>query len=100
MVESEKDLERKLCKDVEFKLGGVAWKWFSIHISGLPDRIVLLPGGRVFFVELKTTGKYISPIQRSVHKKLQKLGFRVEVVDSSEQIDKLIEDYEPKRDSI
>lgn len=94
LIESEKLLEDKLIRGVEKILGGLCWKWFSIHITGLPDRICLLPGGRIFFVEIKTTKKTAKKRQVFVHRQLRGLGFRVEVVDTSEQIERLIREYE------
>lgn len=93
-IESEKTLERSLKNSVEGKLKGWCLKLLSAHITGLPDRLCLLPGGRILFVELKTTGKKPRKIQIFVHNKLRALGFRVEVVDTSEQIERLIREYE------
>lgn len=93
MIESEKLLEKKLREAVQ-GLGGWSIKLLSSHITGLPDRICLLPGGRLFFAEIKTTGKKPTKIQLSVHDRLRKLGFLVFVIDKTEQINKLIEDYE------
>jgi hypothetical protein len=53
-----------------------------------------LPGGRILFVELKTTNRKPRKIQLFIHNKLRGLGFRVEVVDSSEQIERIISEYE------
>ena len=85
-IESEKLLERKLCSKME-GLGGWCLKLLSAHITGLPDRLCLFSGGRILFVELKTTGKKPRKIQLFTHNKLRSLGFRVEVVDTSEQIE-------------
>lgn len=93
LIESEKVLEDKLTKGIE-RLGGICWKWFSIHITGLPDRICLLPGGRIFFAEIKTTNKKPKPRQLIVHRQLRNLGFRVEVIDTSEQIKSILMEYE------
>lgn len=93
-IESEKTLERSLKNSVEVKLKGWCLKLPSAHITGLPDRLCLFPGGRILFVELKTTGKSPREIQLFIHNKLRSLGFRVEVVDTSEQIEKLIREYE------
>ncbi len=93
MKESEKKLERLLCVEVKNKLKGWAIKFLPFQVSGLPDRIVLLPQGRMLFVEVKTTGEKTRPIQEVIHRKLRNLGFRVEVVDTSEQITKLINEY-------
>lgn len=91
-IESEKVLEAKL-RDKVKSLGGWCIKLVPIHIAGLPDRLCMFLGGRVVFAEIKTTKKKPEPKQRVVIKKLRKMGFRVEIIDRSEQIEKLIEDY-------
>lgn len=96
MIESEKLLERKLRVGVK-KLGGWSIKMLSGHVTGLPDRINLLPGGKVFFSEIKTTKKNPSKIQKVVMKKLRGLGFRVEVIDKSEQIEQILSEYDSNR---
>ena len=93
-IKSEKTLERSLKNSVEGKLKGWCLKLLSAHITGLPDRLCLLPGGRVLFVELKTTNQKPRKIQLLIHNKLRALGFRVEVVDTSEQIGTIISGYE------
>lgn len=92
IIESEKVLERYLCIEVK-KLGGWAVKLLSGLVTGLPDRLILLPGGVVAFVEVKTTGKKASAIQLVRHKQLMALGFRVEVLDSKEGINNFINSY-------
>jgi len=91
IVESEKDLERKLCAEVK-KLGGWAIKLLSSQITGLPDRICLLPSGKIFFVEMKSTGKKPTKIQAIVHNRLRALGFEVYVIDTNEKINNFIKD--------
>lgn len=88
-MESEKYLERKLRQDIE-KLGGWCLKIGVLHISGLPDRLCLLPGGRMFFAEIKTTKKKPTKIQTLVHNRLKSLGFQTELIDTSEQIKNLL----------
>ena len=90
MIESEKKLERRLKKEVEAR-GGMCIKLEANFIAGLPDRMCLLPGGQVFFVEVKTTGKQPSPVQYAVHRMLIKLGFRVYVPDTTEKIKNIID---------
>jgi hypothetical protein len=92
VIESEKVLEKYLVSEVK-SLGGWAVKLLSGLVTGLPDRLILLPGGVVAFVELKTTGKKATPRQLIVHKKLMQLGFRVEVLDSKEGINNFINSY-------
>ena len=91
---SEKYLERKLTQEVE-KLGGLSLKMLSTYFTGLPDRLCLLPKGRIFFAEIKTTGKKPTKLQTIVHNKLRALGFRVEVLDTLEKITNLINEYKP-----
>lgn len=89
MVESEKLLEKKLREKID-QLGGWSIKLLSNHMTGLPDRLCMFPGGGIVFVEVKTTGQKIKKIQGKVHDRLRSMGFRVEVVDSSEGIGKVI----------
>jgi hypothetical protein len=83
--ESEKVLEKKI-KDTVIELGGLSIKLLSNYVRGLPDRLCLLPAGRVLFVEVKTTGEEPSPTQRLMHMTLRRLGFQVEVIDTSARI--------------
>nr|DAH57043.1 MAG TPA: Nuclease [Caudoviricetes sp.] len=78
---SEKVFERELSKFVEGS-GGMAVKLLSQFVKGLPDRMFLLPGGAVVFVEFKSTGKRPTKIQSYIHAKIQALGFLVYLVDS------------------
>lgn len=95
-IESEKTLERSLKKHVEQELKGFCLKLLSQHITGLPDRLCLIPGGRLFFAEIKTTKKKATRIQLYLHKKLRNLGFRVEVIETTKQIKNIIKDYADK----
>lgn len=81
----EKKYERKLREAVE-KLGGLCLKFPATHFAGIPDRICLLPGGRLFFAELKGPGKKQSPRQLYVARKLTALGFDCFVIDSAESL--------------
>ena len=62
MIEST--VEKRLCKKVKNELHGWALKFISPGLSGVPDRIVLLPGGRIYFVELKAPGREMRKLQR------------------------------------
>jgi hypothetical protein len=77
---NEKLIEKKLRERVK-KLGGLAVKFFVLSFTGFPDRIVLMPGAKIWFVELKSTGKKPSPRQVEVLGLLRKLGFAVWVID-------------------
>lgn len=87
----EKEIEKKLVEAAR-KAGGLAWKFVSPGCNGVPDRIVLFPGGRVAFVELKSPGKRLRPLQLRRKRQLECLGFRVFCVDGVEQIGKVIEE--------
>ena len=92
-MESEKLLERKFNRTIK-SAGGWALKLLPGIISGLPDRIALLPGGVVVFAEIKTTGEKPRKIQTYVHKKIRNLGFKVYVIDTTKDILQIIKDYE------
>ena len=85
LIESEKVLERKLNLAVK-RANGWSIKLLSSFITGLPDRLCLLPNGKVFFAEIKTTKKKPTRIQLLVHKKIEALGFKVIIIDKSEII--------------
>ena len=72
----EASIEQAFVKGVK-KAGGKAWKFVSPGRSGVPDRIVLLPGGKVIFVELKTETGALTPRQIEVHNQLRALDFDV-----------------------
>lgn len=92
-IESEKLLERKLSTLVK-NMGGWCLKLPSTFITGLPDRLCLLPNGVAFFVEVKTTRMKPRKIQLIIHNKLRKMGFVVEIVDTTEKIKKVLKSYE------
>lgn len=90
--ESEKLLEKKLGRAVR-QLGGKSIKIDARYFTGVPDRLIVLPEGRVVFVEVKSTGVKPRKIQLYVHKILRGLGFDVRVIDSTSKIEWLILDY-------
>lgn len=79
---AESSTENKL-RDAVKRLGGLAIKFYILEFTGFPDRIVLMPGGRIYFVELKSQGKKPSKRQRYVHGLLSRLGFPVYVIDGN-----------------
>lgn len=82
----ERLIETHLINAVK-KAGGIAYKFTSAGRRGVPDRLVLLPGGRLFFVECKAPGKRPRPEQQREHKRLQALGFEVVTLDSKNMAD-------------
>lgn len=81
----EKEIEKKFALAVK-KAGGIAPKFVSPGYAGMPDRLVLLPDGVIAFAELKAPGQKPRPLQEARHRLLRRLGFRVYVIDSEEQI--------------
>lgn len=70
--------------------GGYTYKWVSPGRRGVNDRLLLLPGGRIAFVETKSTGDKVEPHQARVHTRLADLGFLVAVADTRERVDEAI----------
>ena len=81
----EKNIEQKLVKAVK-NAGGIAPKLTCPGYDGMPDRLVLMPEGRIGFVEVKAPGKEPRPLQVRRHEMLRNLGFKVYVLDDPEQI--------------
>ena len=81
----EKSIESKLAAEVR-RRGGLAPKFVSPGLDGVPDRLILLPSGKAAFAELKAPGKTLRPLQAVRKRQLEALGFRVCVIDSTEQI--------------
>ena len=87
----EKQIERKLTIAAK-NMGGISVKFVSPGFDGMPDRIVLLPGGHIAFVEVKSMGCKPRPLQLARHKLLRGLGFRVYVLDDERQIVRLLKE--------
>ena len=88
---TEKYIEQKLVRAVKER-GGIAPKFVSPGIDGVPDRIVLLPMGRMAFVELKAPGKKMRPLQVKRKRQLEALGFLVYCIDGVEQINEVLKE--------
>lgn len=80
---NEKLIERKLKERVK-KMGGLAIKFASPFFTGMPDRLIFLPGNRIRLVELKSTKKTLSDRQKIVRGQLEKMQIPVTVIDSEE----------------
>ena len=82
---TEKELEQRLVREVK-KKGGRAYKFISPGLNGVPDRLVLLPSGKIGFVEVKAPGKKMRPNQIKRKDELEGLGFLVYCLDNPENI--------------
>ena len=90
---SERDIEQRLVKAVKAK-GGLAPKFVSPGFDGVPDRIVLLPHGRIAFIELKAKGRKMRPLQVRRKRQLESLGFSVYCIDDPEQIGGILDEIQ------
>lgn len=89
----ERVVEMKLTTEVK-KRGGMAVKFVSPGFDGVPDRLVLFPGGRMAFVELKAPGEKMRPLQNRRAKQLTALGFRVYCVDNTAMIGGVLDEIQ------
>ena len=90
---AEKKIEQKLVRAVKM-MGGLAPKFVSPGLNGVPDRIVLLPGAKLAFVELKADGKKPRPLQVKRKRQLEALGFLVYCIDSTGQIEGVLNEIQ------
>ena len=88
---TEKQIEMKLIKETK-KQGGLALKFISPGFVGMPDRILLLPGSKMAFVEVKAPGEKPRALQLKRHGMLRRLGFKVYVLDDVVQIEQILKD--------
>ena len=81
----EKEIEKKLTLEAK-RRGGLAVKFVSPSFDGMPDRILLMPGGIIAFVEVKAPSQLPRPLQMARHRILRGLGFSVFILDDESQI--------------
>lgn len=86
----EKDIEARLKRGVE-QAGGLCLKWVSPGCTGVMDRIVLLPGGRVIFVELKKPGGRRSTRQMWLAQQMVNIGMSVRCLWNEKEVDAFLE---------
>ena len=82
---NERQIEQRLVTETR-KRGGMALKFVSPSFAGMPDRLILLPDGKMAFVEVKAPGQKPRPLQVKRHAMLRKLGFKVFVLDAASDI--------------
>lgn len=82
----ESEIEKYFVRRVR-ELGGIAYKFTSPSHRGVSDRIVCLPGGATWFVELKTKGGRVSPLQDVFRREVLSLGQRYALLASKEAVD-------------
>ena len=89
----EKTIEQKLTRAVK-AMGGICPKLVCPGMAGMPDRLVLLPDGKLGFVEVKAPGEKPRPLQTARHRILEWLGYRVYVLDNPEEIRGIIDEIQ------
>lgn len=89
----ENAIERRLVTEA-VRRGGFAPKFVSPGLDGVPDRLLLFPGGRLAFAEVKAPGKKLRPLQRRRIEQLTALGFQVFVLDRKEQIGEILDEVQ------
>ena len=89
----EKRVESILVAGIK-KLGGKAYKFTSPGNAGVPDRLVVLPGGKIHFVELKTESGKLSPLQANTCLQLSRLGCEVHVLYGAQEVRDFLHDLE------
>lgn len=89
----EKEIEQKLVTEVKHK-GGLALKFVSTNFNGVPDQLILMPFGKIAFVELKSPKNKMRALQIKRKRQLESLGFSVYCVDDVEMIGDVIDEIE------
>lgn len=89
----EKEVEKFLLREVK-KIGGVSFKFISPGNAGVPDRIVMLPNGKVVFVELKTDKGKLTKLQEVQIKKISNLGADARVLRGIEEVKEFINEIQ------
>ena len=86
----ESVVEKLLVQSVR-TLGGLCLKLNFIGTMGAPDRLVLMPNGRFFFVELKQLSGKLEPSQEILFPRIEKRGFKVHILYGVEQVQEFVD---------
>lgn len=87
----EKEIEHQLVMETGWR-GGKAVKFVSPSYSGMPDRLVLLPDGKMAFVEVKAPGKKPRLLQKKRHAMLRRMGYQVFILDAKEEVSQILDE--------
>lgn len=87
----ERTIEAKLRQKIK-QCGGLCLKFTSPGTDGVPDRIILLPNGKMAFAETKAPGRELRPLQKTRKRQLERLGFKVYVIDNTEMIGDVLDE--------
>lgn len=92
----EKKVEKYIADEIK-KMGGLAFKFLSSSMTGVPDRIILIRG-KVKFLEVKAEKGTLSKRQKAVAIQFEKLGFKIDVVQGIEEAEQYLQDLEDELD--
>jgi len=92
----EKEVEGYLRRQVKMRLGGMALKFVSPGLNGVPDRIILLPGAQICFVETKAPGERLRKLQAYVCGLITQMGFAVYRIDTKAKVDEFVKEWEAR----
>ncbi|MEB7433331.1 nuclease [Staphylococcus pasteuri] len=85
----ESNIEKYLVREVK-KQNGMCLKWVAPGTKGVPDRIVIMPKGKTYYVEMKQPKGRIDPLQEYMHKQLSDRGHQVYILWTKAQVDEFI----------
>ena len=86
----ESQIEAHLTQRVK-ALGGLCWKFTSPNLRGVPDRVLLMPEGQTYWIELKAPGQQPNRLQQRRHAELRARNHRILMLDSVEAVDYFLE---------
>ena len=89
-MNNEQSVEKYLCRKIK-EHGGICVKLTGYN--GIPDRLIIMPNGKCYFVELKAEGGKLSPVQIAVHYKMQMLGHEVYVLWNHAEVNNWIKQH-------
>jgi hypothetical protein len=87
----ESEIEKALICSAK-KRGGLALKFVSPGMIGVPDRLIMMEGGKLAFIELKAPGKQMRPLQIKRKRQLESLGFLVYCIDDKAKIGEVLDE--------
>ncbi|EGQ3416640.1 VRR-NUC domain-containing protein [Staphylococcus pseudintermedius] len=85
----ESNIEKYLVRGVK-KQNGLCLKWVAPGTRGVPDRIVIMPKGKTYYVEMKQPKGRTDPLQKYMHKQLEDRGHQVFTLCDKKQVDEFI----------
>jgi hypothetical protein len=92
LIVLEKQIEKAVC-DYAKEKGCLVYKFSSPGHAAVPDRMFILPGGKMFMIEFKASGKKPTPSQSREHLRLKESGIPVYVVDDIDQGNTILDSY-------